>query len=130
MTSLDRFGCGAHSDAWAWWEARRLKYNLTLAIGGAVAYALAIGMNYVFGRPVWSDWRGALGMTLFLGVAYLLVLGVANVCYLLGPTIESWSRPTDVDAYRRRAWGLGRWGSLVVPLSFPLALLAMSIAQS
>ena len=130
MTSLEGVGGGVQSDAWAWWEARRLKYNLTLAIGGWIAYALAVGVNYAFGHPVWSEWRGALGVTLFLGVAYLLVMGVANICFLLGPAVEGWNRPADVDGYRRRAWSLGRWGSLVVPFSFPLVLLAQLIAQS
>lgn len=130
MQSLEGIGGGSRSDAWTWWEARRLKYNLTLAIGGGVAYAMAVAVNYAFGHPVWSDWRGALGITLFLGVGYLLVMGVANVCYLLGPAAEGWNHPADVDAYRRRAWALGRWGSLLVPFSFPLVLLAISIAQA
>jgi hypothetical protein len=130
MTSLDGFGGSAESDAWAWWEGRRLKYNVTLALGGLVAYALAVGVNYAFGHPVWRDMRGALGVTLFLGVGYLLVMGAANVLYLLGATVERWTRPADVDTYRRRAWALGRWGSLIVPFSFPLVQLAMSIAQN
>lgn len=129
MTSLEGIGGGVQIDAWAWWEARRLKYNLTLAVGGIVAYGLAVATNYAFGHPIWSEWRGALGVTLFLGVGYLLVIGIANIFYLLGPAVEGWNRPGDVDAYRRRAWALGRWCSLIVPFSFPVVQLALLIAQ-
>jgi len=128
MTQVENLS-GFQSDAWAWWEARRLNYNLTLAVGGLVAYALTVAISYAFHHPVWSDWPGALGMTLFLGVGYLLVMGVANVCYLLGAIVEGWSHPVDIAAYRRRAWLLGRWGSLIVPFSFPLVQLALQIAQ-
>lgn len=117
-------------DAWAWWQARRLKYNVTLAIGGWAAYALAVGLNYAFGHPVWRDWRGGLGMTIFLGTIYLVVMGVANVCYLLGPAVEGWVKPADVERYRRTGYAMGRWGSLIVPFTFPLVQFAMLIAHS
>jgi hypothetical protein len=117
------------SDAWVWWQARRLQYNLTLAAGGGVAYGAAVALNYAFGNPVWKDWRGGLGMTLFLGTVYLVVMGFANVCYLLGPAVEGWARPADVGSYRRAAYAMGLWGSLIVPATFPLVQLAMLIAH-
>jgi hypothetical protein len=118
------------SDAWAWWQARRLRYNLTLAGGGWAAYAAAVGLNYAFGHPVWRDWRGGLGMTIFLGVGYLIVMGIANVFYLLGPAMEAWVKPRDLDRYRRNAFAMGAWGSLIVPFCFPLMQLATLIATS
>ncbi len=117
-------------DTWHWWQARRLRYNLTLAVGGWAAYGAGIALNYAFGHPVWRDWRGGLGMTLFLGVVYLIVMGFANVAYLLGPAIEAWVKPGDVDRYRRNAFAMGAWGSLIVPFSFPLVQLAMLIANT
>lgn len=132
MTSLDAApdrGFFA-SDAWTWWQARRLRYNLTLAVAGWTAYGLAVALNYGFGHPVWRNWRGGLGMTIFLGTVYLVVMGAANVCYLLGPALESWARPADVGRYRHTAFAMGLWGSLVVPFSFPLVQLALLIAHS
>jgi hypothetical protein len=117
-------------DGWIWWQQRRLRYNLTLAAGGWVAYALAVGLNYAFGHPVWRDWRGGLGMTIFLGTLYLVVMSFANVCYLLGPAVEGWIRPANVDRYRKTAYAMGLWGSLIVPAIFPLVQLAMLIAHS
>lgn len=131
MTSLDATPRGFfEGDAWAWWQARRLGYNLTLAIGGWAAYGAAVAVNYAFGHPVWRDWRGGLGMTIFLGVVYLIVMGFANVCYLLGPAVEAWVRPRDVERYRNNAFAMGNWGSLLVPFSFPLVQLALLIAKS
>jgi hypothetical protein len=117
-------------DTWAWWQARRLRYNLTLGAGGWIAYGLAVGLNYAFGEPVWGSWRNALGMTLFLGTGYLVVMGFANIFYLLGPAVEGWARPKDVCRYRRNAFAMGLWGSLLVPLTFPLVQLAMLISHS
>ena len=132
MASLDsaRTGDFFSSDTWLWWQARRLRYNLTLAAGGWVAYGAAVALNYAFGHPVWKDWRGGLGMTLFLGTVYLVVMGFANVGYLLGPAVESWVKPRDVERYRRTAFSMGLWGSLVVPAIFPLVQLAMLIGHS
>ena len=132
MASLD----SAHTnpfipgETWTWWQARRLRYNLTLAAGGWACYAAAVGLNYAFGHPVWKDWRGGLGMTLFLGTVFLVVMGFANVFYLLGPAVEAWVRPADVAGYRRNAFAMGLWGSLLVPALFPLVQLAMLIAHS
>ena len=132
MTTLEtaekgRFFSG---DTWAWWEARRLRYNLTLGAAGWAAYGTVVALNYGFGHPVWLSWRGALGMTIFLGTAYLLVMGAANVCYLLGPAVEGWVKPADADRFRRRAYGMGLWGSLLVPFSFPLIQFAILLGSS
>lgn len=117
-------------DAWDWWQARRLRYNLTLAAGGWISYALGIGLNYAFDHPVWKDWRGGLSMTIFLGTVFLVVMGIANVFYLLGPAVEGWARPAEIDRYRRNAYAMGLWGSLLVPAIFPLVQLAMLIGHS
>ena len=132
MASLDSAPAAPFitGETWTWWQARRLRYNLTLAAGGWVAYGLAVGLNYAFGHPVWKDWRGGLGMTLFLGTVFLVVMGVANVCYLLGPAVEAWIKPADVGRYRRNAFAMGLWGSLLAPATFPLVQLAMLIANS
>jgi hypothetical protein len=117
-------------DAWSWWQARRFRYNLVLAAGGWVAYAIAVGLNYAFHHPVWRDWHGGLGMTIFLGTVFLVVMGFANVCYLLGPAVEGWVKPADVESYRKNAYAMGLWGSLAAPAVFPLVQLAMLIAHS
>ena len=116
-------------DAWTWWQARRLRYNLVLAAAGWIAYGLGVGLNYAVGHPVWQDWRGGLGMTIFLGVVWLVIMGFANVAFLLGPAIESWAKPKDVAGYRRTAWTMGLWGSAAVPFLFPVVQFAMLVSH-
>jgi hypothetical protein len=125
MTSLDT----PHTDllaedAWSWWQGRRLRYNLGLAGAGWLAYGLAIGQSFAFGRPMWTSLAGAVSMTLFLGVGYLILMGFANVAFLAGPAVESWVRPADLRAYRRTAFAMGYWGSLALAFAFPAANLA------
>jgi hypothetical protein len=116
-------------DAWSWWQARRLRYNLTLGAAGWIAYFAAVALNYAFGHPVWSDPRGAIGVTLFMGTWFLVVMGIANVCYLLGPAVEAWVKPADLGRYRRTAFAMGLWGSFAVPFVFPLVNLAVLVGK-
>ena len=114
-------------DAWAWWQARRLRYNLVLGLAGWLAYGLTVALNYGFGHPVWANWRGALGVTLMLGLGFLVVMGAANICFLAGPALEAWLKPADPARFRAAAWRMGLWGSAAVPFLFPLFNLAIFI---
>jgi hypothetical protein len=116
-------------DAWTWWQGKRLRYNLTLAAAGWVAYGLGVGLNYAAGHPIWESWRGGLSMTIFLGVVWLVIMGFANVAFLLGPAIESWARPKDLGRYRRTAWTMGLWGSAAVPFIFPTVQFAALVGH-
>lgn len=118
------FARSIQDDPWTWWQARRLTYNLALAAAGWISYALALVLHLAFRHPMWRDWQGGISMTLFLGVAYLVVMGMANVLYLLGPAVESWVRPPDPNRFRRAAYGMGLWGSVALPFGFPVINLA------
>jgi len=118
------------SDAWGWWQARRLRYNLALAIAAWAAYFVMVAESQALGHPVWNSARGALGMTLFLGSAWLVVTGIANLAFLMGPALEAWLKPTDLERYRRTAWGMGFWGSLAVPFIFPTLQLAAILTNA
>jgi hypothetical protein len=114
-------------DAWAWWQGRRARYNWALAAAGWAAYGLNAALFYAFDHPIWRDWRGALSMTLFLGIVFLVAMGVANVCYLLGPGIETTVKPSEVARYRRTAFAMGFWGSVALPFVFPAINLAILV---
>jgi len=132
MASLDsaRQESFFSGDTWSWWQARRLRYNLVLATCGWLAYGAALATAVAFGKPMWRSWQGGLSMTLFLGTGFLVLMGFANVCYLLGPAVESWVKPADVGRYRRTAFAMGLIGSAAVPFLMPLANLAIFIGQS
>jgi hypothetical protein len=123
MSSVQSVGDRA-DDVWAWWQSQRLGYNLALGAAGWAAYGANIGLNYGFNHPLWRDWHGAASMPLFLGVAFLVVIGAANVFFLLGPAVESVVKPSDPPRFRRAAYRMGLWGSVALPFVFPLVNLA------
>lgn len=116
--------------AWLWWEARRLRYNVGLTTSGWCAYALFWLLHFSFDWTPASSWQGAMGMTLFLGAGFLFLMGLANIFYLLGILTESIARPTDLDQFRTDTWNLGFWGSIALPFLFPLGTFAALLAQS
>ena len=118
------------SDAWKWWQAKRLRYNIALGAAAWIAYGLNAAQFYAFNHPIWKSWQGGVAMTLFLGTLFLVVMGIANVLFLLGPWTEQVTRPSDVDGYRKTAWRLGFYGSIAVPFLFPLLNLARLIGSN
>ena len=127
--AIPRSGASIPADVWAWWQERRLGYNLALAAAGMAAYLLSVGLHYVFGDPVWAVWQDALGFTLFLGTAYLVLMGVANICYLIGPFGEAWLNPADIEGFRRTAYRMGLWGSVALPFVWTLFQLSFLIGS-
>jgi len=123
MSSVQAVG-DLKDDVWAWWQSRRLGYNLALGAAGWAAYGANGALNYSFSHPLWRDWRDTVSMTLLLGVAFLVVMGAANVLYLLGPAVESVVKPSDPPRFRRAAYRMGLWGSVALAFVFPLMNLA------
>ena len=106
-------------DAWRWWESRRLRYNIGLAIAGASAWGVFAAESLLM-----TDWFSlSVSGTLATGLLWLVAMGVANLLYVLGPVSERVLKPTDRDAYRRRVFGLGFWFSMAVPFLVPAAVL-------
>ena len=117
--SLPRTG-----DTWRWWESRRLRYNIGLAIAGALAWAL-----FAIEASLLTDWFSiSVSVTLAQGLAWLVAMGVANLAFFLGPVSERIFKPDDADAYRRRIYGLGFWFSMAVPFLFPAVTLIAILA--
>ena len=67
--------------------------------------------------------------TLFQGIGYLLMIGVANAFYFLGPIMELMMKPADTARFRKVAFGLGYWGSVALPFLIPIFLLILVAAQ-
>lgn len=115
-------------EAWAWWEARRLRYNLGLAVAGLAAYSAFWLVMLAFGQTQGLDMRALVATTAFLGLGYMIVMAAANGCYLLGIGLEILLKPQDRGAFRARFWALGFWGSCALPFVLPVAAAALGLS--
>src|SRR4051812_12447266 len=101
-----------------WWSRRRRQYNVILVKAGLSAFVCYVAVVF------WGSSNGAipdadidLFTTIFQGVGYLFMMGVANLFYSLGPFSERIINPIDVEKYRRITFGLGFWFSVLLPFS-------------
>jgi hypothetical protein len=111
-----------------WWASRRGRYNRGLAlagIGAFLCYALVLATRCANDPAV----ELTLFTTLFQGLGYLCAMGLANLCYNLGPWSEAVLRPTDVGRYRERAYALGFWGSVALPFGIPALVAVLGCAH-
>ena len=102
-----------------WWGRRRLRYNVALMIAGPLAFAIDEAVT------AWGVSRGAIPIdrdpdsVICACFGCILYLFFANLCYFLGPFSEELVRPRNYDRYRRIAFGLGFWFSVLLPFSIP-----------
>lgn len=110
----------------AWWEQRWLRYNIGLIVAGLLAFGAYVA---VVDRGVSKGTMPGAEITLFTtafqAFGYLLMMAVANVCYLVGPWSESIVRPRNIERYRRVTYWLGFCFSVLLPFTIP-ALVAWS----
>lgn len=102
-----------------WWAARRLRYNLALLAGATVSFLSLAAVGWLFAARL-----PCLEVTVFSvafgGVLFLVGLGLANLCYYLGPLSERWLHPKNLLGFRRLAFALGT--------AFSLALIFLPVA--
>ena len=109
-----------------WWSARRLRYNVGLVVAGILAFIayVAVGSTML---PPDTDFEVTIFTTLFQGIGYLFMMGLANVFYFLGPLSERVIRPRDPQRYRLNCFRLGFWFSVLLPFSIPVLLAALAV---
>jgi hypothetical protein len=107
----------------AWWERRRLRYNVGLVVAGLLAFVCYVVVVWRAASngamPGDDEIEITLFTTAFQTVGYLFMMAVANVCYDAGQLSESLVKPTDVDRYRRVTFRLGFWVSVLLPFGIP-----------
>ena len=107
-------------NARTWWGRRRLTYNVGLIVSGMLAficYVVVIDRRISDGSMPGAEIT--LFTTLFQGIAYLLMMGVANLCYFAGPLCEGIVMPSNINRYRRVMFALGFGFSVLLPFSIP-----------
>lgn len=109
-----------------WWAANRLKYNKGLVISGITAF-----MCYaLIGSTLFSDDLGfeiTIFTTVFQGVGYLIMIGIANLFYNLGHFVEILFNKSNSNKFRKQLFNLGYWFSVGLPFLIPLSLILFYI---
>lgn len=97
----------------AWWAARRLRYNAVLLFGAVASFLCLLAIGWLFEARLpcleITAFSAALG-----GIAFIVGLGLANLCYYLGPLSERWLHPKNILGFRRAAFALGTTFSLLL----------------
>jgi hypothetical protein len=109
----------------AWWSARRRPYNIALVIAAPISAVSAMLIGWLLAERL-----PCLEITFFTLVfaacAFLVGLGLANICYFLGVVGELVVRPGDVISFRRWAYGFGLAFSVLLIFAPPIGLLLAS----
>jgi hypothetical protein len=115
--------------ALTWWEARRLRYNVGLLVAGVLAFICYVVVCCTLLPRVLDASKIEVNLftTVFQGVGYLFMMGVANVCYFLGPLSESFFQPSDLERYRRVCYQFCFWFSVLLPFGIPALLTALVV---
>ena len=109
-----------------WWRARRLRYNIALVVAGILAFVAYVTVCVTL-LPKDADVEITIFTTLFQGVGYLFMIGVANICYFIGPLSERFVRPAEPERYRLICYRLGFWFSVLLPFSIPTLLTFLAL---
>jgi len=109
-----------------WWGARRLRYNVALALAGLGAFILYVVLAWSF-EDRFNQVEITAFTVAFQAIGYVMAMVVANVCYLLGPLSERVVKPAKLSSYRAVAYNLGLWFSVALPFLAPGALAYMIV---
>ena len=114
-----------------WWGRRRKRYNLGLVLAGILAFACYVVVVF-WGISIDAiPDPGAITLltTVVQGVGYLFMMGVANLCYNLGPLSERIVQPNDLNKYRETTFRLGFWFSVLLPFAIPAWLTGLCLLR-
>ena len=110
----------------AWWKAQRLRYNVGLLAAGGTAFTAYLIIGSMMLRPD-EGFEITLFTTLAQGITFLMLVGIANLLYFLGPLSEQIVRPSNPEVYRQICFRLGYWGSMLLPFTVPILLAASTL---
>jgi hypothetical protein len=104
--------------AWRWWGRRVVRYNMALLVVGPTAFFLYVAV--VGSNP--SHFRCAeitFFTIAFQAIAYLAMMGLANICYWMGALLETVIPKPNLSVYRTVAYRAGFWFSVCLPMLVP-----------
>jgi hypothetical protein len=112
----------------AWWGQRRLRYNIGLVVAGLLAFVTYASLVFTFEDRI-ENVDITIFTTAFQAIGYLVAMGLANICYLLGPISERIIKPRDVTKYRNITFRLGFWFSVLLPFSIPMLVVYKAVTN-
>lgn len=114
--------------AFQWWLGRLPKYNRGLVVAGVSAFVAYVLIGFLL-LPASEGFEVTLFTLVIQSVGYLVIIALANICYLIGPVSESLLRPDDVHRYREKWHTLGSRLSFALPFSVPVMLLVVALLK-
>src|SRR5450432_1056510 len=105
-----------------WWKNRRRKYNVGLIISGITAFILYAILGSLLIAPYDHEFEITLFTIGFQGVGYLILMGVANLLYNLGPWADINYNKNNDPKFRQKLFNLGFWFSVCLPFAVPLLI--------
>jgi hypothetical protein len=114
---------GALSASKAWWEQQRGRFNRHLFLAGIFAVCLYYAQIYAeLGTYQYYEFHFSWWHTLFVGILYLVYMGIANLLYNIGILIDQNASGTKSDEFRQKTY---RWIALIATL-FPFLFVLLS----
>ncbi len=106
-----------------WWAARRGRYNQGLIVAGVLAFLAYGTILELFGSRLEPDTE----ITIFQAGAGVVMIGIANIFYFLGPMCEVVTEPANIEQFRQRLFALGFWFSCGFPFLVPFLTLIRAL---
>lgn len=106
----------------SWWNKKRLKYNTGLIISGITAFIAYAILGGSLIAPHDIDFEITLFTIFFQGMAYLIMIGFANILYSLGFVVDKKFNKLNSMLFRQRLYNLGFWFSVGLPFIIPILI--------
>ena len=91
-------------EVWAWWSEKRLCYNVGLVVAGVAAFILYVILASLLIAPYDHDFEISLFTTFVQGFGYLIMIGIANIFYFLGPLFDKLFNKEGKEFFRSRLY--------------------------
>jgi hypothetical protein len=108
-----------------WWKRKRGKYNILLLTAGAIAFILSVIATWTLD----SSPEITLFTKIFQGIGYLFAMGLANICYFMGPISEKILHPSDPQKYGNITFKLGCVFSCSLPMLLPFIVVLANLSE-
>ena len=108
-----------------WWSRKRITYNIGLVVAGIVAFITYGIVGAILIMPYDSNFEITLFTTLFQSISYLIMMGIANICFYLGPITDKMVNKKKDEKISRRLFYMGFWFSVFLPFLIPIMLVVV-----